>query len=89
MTEELLKEVFTEIDEIPDEVCCVCGHSLRSHVDEDSVWRCHSLGQDFYQCECALRKDRAVLMRPEDPVSYYDLKRRIKKQVEEAEGDGG
>ena len=83
MTKELLKEVFKEIDKIPDEICCVCGHNLKNHIDEESVWRCHSLGQDFYQCECALRKDRAMRAR-----AYYDLKRRIKKQVEETGRDG-
>jgi len=54
--------------------CCVCGHNLNSHVSEKTVWRCHALGKDCFQCECALRKDRA-----ENKINYYDLKEREKE----------
>ena len=55
-----------------EEICCVCGHKLRSHIDEGDGWRCHSLGSDGLQCECFLRKDRA-----EGDIEYYELSRRI------------
>ncbi len=76
---DLVNEVLGKVDkEIPEGICTVCGHKLTTHIDEGGVWRCHSLGQDFYQCECALRKDRA-----EGNIFYYDLKKRIKEQIEE------
>ena len=54
-------------------VCCVCGHRLSDHVDEDVVWRCHALSPlDGYQCECVLRKDRAE----DEGISYYNLEKR-------------
>lgn len=61
-------------------ICCVCGHKLSSHIDEDNGWRCHSLGPDAYQCECFLRKDRAG----KEGINYYDLKIRTAKMVEES-----
>jgi len=86
------KNTFEEADKIPDGICIVCGHSLSNHIDERDVWRCHSLGQDFYQCECALRKDRSASWEGrllsvhigEPDISYYDLKKRIKKQSQES-----
>lgn len=70
------------IASIPDGICCVCGHKLSDHVDEGDIWRCHSLGQDLYQCECVLRKDRAAfIIEAANAISYYDLKRRINEQL--------
>ena len=83
MSEIISEFLGEEIDKIPDELCCVCGHELGNHIDEGDVWRCHSLGQDFYQCECVLRKDKSFLDLDND-INYYDLKRRIKKQIMEA-----
>jgi uncharacterized radical SAM superfamily Fe-S cluster-containing enzyme len=61
--------------------CCVCGHSLKSHIDEETGWRCHSVATaDSYQCECFLRKDRA-----EKNIEYYDLKRRIEENPDQIE----
>jgi len=48
-------------------ICCVCGHKLHNHIDESNGWRCHSIGHDWYQCECWLRKDRA-----DGDRNYYD-----------------
>ena len=53
-------------------ICCVCGHALHNHIPEGSIWRCHQLGKDCFQCECVLRKDRA-----ENDISYYQLDKRI------------
>lgn len=74
-----ISSIFDEklIESIPDKVCCCCGHSLDNHVDEREGWRCHSLGQDWYQCECYLRKNRY------DSISGYDLKLRIKETSKE------
>lgn len=55
-------------------ICCVCKHSLDSHISEEKVWRCHQLGEDCFQCECVLRKDRA-----KNKISYYDFNLRIKE----------
>jgi len=70
-------------DEESEPVCCVCGHYLANHFDEGNVWRCHSLGQDAYQCECALRKDEP------DTIEHYDLQKRINKKVKEIEEGWG
>lgn len=91
MSEFITELLGKELDEIPDEICCVCGHKLGNHVDEGSIWRCHSLGQDFYQCECALIKDKSKPLEGKSPhirigeptISYYDLKRRLKKLISE------
>lgn len=56
-------------------ICCVCGHLLGSHIDEDSSWRCHSIGRDGLQCECALQKSEI-----KNNIKFYDLMIRIKKQ---------
>lgn len=62
-----------------NKICCVCGHSLDSHVDEGDGWRCHSIATaDSYQCECWLRKDRA-----ENKIEYYDVERRIEENPEQ------
>jgi len=61
-------------------VCVSCGHVLGMHIDEGDGWRCHSLGPDFYQCECYLRKNRA-----EGDISYYDIKERVRKMKESLE----
>jgi len=59
-------------------VCCVCGHALDHHVSEKDVWRCHCLGADLYQCECALRKNRS-----KRGISYYDFRLRRNEMREE------
>lgn len=69
--QEFEKAVSEVVGKIPDNICCCCGHKLGNHVDERDGWRCHSLGQDFYQCECYLRKNRY------DSISGYDLKLRV------------
>lgn len=56
--------------------CCVCGHLLSHHIDETNGWRCHSLGPDFYQCECFLRKKY-------DDIRGYDVKKRLSEQLAE------
>lgn len=86
---DILKEVMKP-ESIPEGICCVCGHALDNHIDEGEVWRCHSLGQDFYQCECVLRKDRGFFtVETADPISYYDMKRRANKHLQEfKEGRG-
>lgn len=64
-------------DDIPDGICCCCGHKLDNHIDEKEGWRCHSLGEDFYQCECYLRKNRY------DSIEGYDLKKRVEQMLKE------
>ncbi len=73
-----LEEHFKNLIKKGNNICCVCNHDLDYHIDEKDIWRCHSLGPDGWQCECILRKDRA-----ENNISYYDLAKRIKKQIEE------
>ncbi len=58
-------------------ICCVCSHKLPIHLDEGSGWRCHALGQDGYQCECWLRKERFA------SIKGYDLNKRIEEMKEE------
>jgi len=60
--------------------CCVCGHSLLDHIDEDYGWRCHRLGKDGYQCECYLRK-----VRGEGDKKFYSLSRRVAEMKKELE----
>lgn len=64
-------------DKYEDDTCCVCGHSLNSHIDEGDGWRCHSLDRSFYQCECWLRKHEYA-----ETINYYDLNKRIQKNDE-------
>ena len=78
--EEVIKEDFQKFIELGKNMCCVCHHDLDVHIDEKDVWRCHSLGADGYQCECTLRKNRT-----DYNISYYDLAKRSKKQLEELE----
>ena len=63
-------------------ICCVCGHSLNSHIDEGDFYRCHSLGSDTYQCECRLIKHDDFC---EDTFSidYYDLGKRVDEVLKE------
>ena len=75
--EDFIEKHFSKIIEKGKNVCCVCHHDLRLHIDEKDVWRCHLLGSDGWQCECALRKDRA-----ENNILYYELARRAKEQME-------
>jgi hypothetical protein len=67
---------------LAEKICCVCGHKLDNHIDEGEVWRCHSLGQDAYQCECALRKGRTLEDEP-DAIEQYDLQKRIDEKIQE------
>jgi hypothetical protein len=78
MMEELIKASFQEIIDLGENVCCICRHNFDVHIDEEDIWRCHALGVDWYQCECALRKNRA-----DNDISFYDLAKRCKKQLEE------
>ena len=61
-----------EFEKIPLGICTVCGHKLNNHMDEGDGWRCHSLAQDFLQCECWLRKGRL-----DGDVEAYDLRIRL------------
>jgi len=73
------KEAETEED-----ICCVCGHSLSTHIDEKEWWRCHSLGADAYQCEC-----RLVKLSDDSKLIDYDLKHRVDDHLKEfREGHG-
>jgi hypothetical protein len=78
--EKFIKNHFKKIIEKGKNICCVCHHDLDSHIDEEDIWRCHSLGADGWQCECVLRKDRAV-----NNISYYDLGRRAIEQMKTLE----
>lgn len=78
--EELIKEHFQKFIELGENICCVCHHNLDVHIYEVDIWRCHTLGVDGFQCECALRKKRA-----DNNISYYDLARRSKEHLEELE----
>jgi len=60
-----------------DKICCVCGHELDMHIDEDDGWRCHSLAGDGYQCECWLRKGRYK------GIKGYSLGVRTREHTEE------
>lgn len=74
-------------EDIPEGVCCVCGHRLGAHLFEKGVyngerikddgWRCHSLCVDGYQCECFLRK-----FDEDEKLEDYDLKKRCMKNNE-------
>ena len=76
--------LYDDLDTIPEGICCVCGHQLSSHVDEDKYWRCHSLSKDVYQCECRLVKETDI-----DKLQDFDLKKRMLKHREEfKEGRG-
>jgi len=78
---EKIKEQFGD-----EPVCCVCGHKLSSHVDEEDGWRCHSVATfDLYQCECWLRKDRVE----DEGIDYYSAQKRMeehKKEFKEGRG---
>jgi len=63
---------------IPKGICVCCGHKLDHHIDERDGWRCHSLGSDFYQCECFLRKGRY-----DNGIDGYDLRSRVNKHADE------
>lgn len=77
---EYIRENFQKIIEIGDGICCVCHHHLDIHIDEEDIWRCHALGTDGSQCECALRKNRA-----DGDISYYDLAKRSRQRLEDLE----
>lgn len=61
-------------------ICCVCGHRLSNHLDEGNGWRCHSLGPDYYQCECWLRRDRT----DNEGIEYYDYIKRKFQYLKES-----
>lgn len=77
-----IQRIFKKIIEFGIEKCCVCHHDLDTHIDEGDFWRCHSLGADAYQCECILQKHKA-----KDDISFYDLARRAKEQMEDLKVD--
>jgi len=83
MVNKDIKDILTQIDnDVPNGICCCCGHTLNSHIDENEGWRCHSLAQDFYQCECYLRKNKGLNI-DHDKIGNYDLKKRIKRYLKE------
>jgi hypothetical protein len=60
-------------------ICSVCGHKLASHISEGDGWRCHSIGQDCYQCECFLRRRAESSYRGVIQFigkDFYDLEKR-------------
>lgn len=61
-------------------VCCVCHHLLGSHIDETDGWRCHSLDESCFQCECFLRKRNSFDGKP-IKISYYDIQKRVKEYL--------
>lgn len=69
-----------EKEEIEENICCLCRHEFRFHVDEGNGWRCHCLGYDGFQCECWLRKDHG-----DGDIKFYDLKSRIEEHIKELE----
>lgn len=74
---------MTKEEEIPEGICCCCGHELCWHIDEGDGWRCHLLSSDLYQCECFLRKGRY------ESKDGYDLKSRVDQHIKEIkEGKG-
>lgn len=75
-----LEKVLKRYENIEPGICCVCGHDLDFHIDEGDGWRCHSLGDDWFQCECWLRKDEIA-----DTKLFYDLKNRIDNNEEHQE----
>jgi len=64
-------------DKYEEGTCCVCGHSLDTHFDEGTGWRCHSLDRSFHQCECWLRKHEYA-----ETIDYYDLNKRRRENKE-------
>ena len=60
--------------------CCVCGHRLSSHIDEQEWWRCHSLDAAAYQCECRLLKEDNW---GKNQLSDFDLGTRIERSRKE------
>ncbi|MBC8503667.1 MAG: hypothetical protein H8D34_02350 [Chloroflexi bacterium] len=60
-----------------DTICCVCGHELDMHINEEGGWRCHSLAGDGYQCECWLRKRR------NKSIQDYSLGKRTREHIAE------
>lgn len=76
---EGLQKIFKNIIEFGAGKCCVCHHDLDTHIDEGNFWRCHSLGVDFYQCECILSKHKA-----KDDISFFDLAKRAREQMEDS-----
>ena len=76
--------LYNDLDRIPEGICCICGHKLSAHVDEDEYWRCHLLAQDVYQCECRLVKETDI-----DKLEDFDLKKRMLKHRKEFEEGHG
>jgi len=65
-----------------EDICCVCGHSLSSHIDEGEYWRCHAIGSDGSQCECRLLKSVS------DDIQFWNLRKRVEENLKELLGKG-
>ncbi len=62
-----MEKIFKELVQI----CCICGHRLDEHIEEEKWWRCHSLSLDYYQCECRLLK---ALCKSKEEYNYIKRK---------------
>jgi len=60
-----------------ESICCICGHSLHEHFEEERWFRCHAIGRDYYQCECRIIKDL------ETPLEEYNY---LKRKFESIKG---
>lgn len=66
--------------------CCICRHAIVNHVKETikgrQFYRCHSLGPDYFQCECRLDNPykyviefrTTVLLSYDFPEQMFNLK---------------
>jgi hypothetical protein len=82
--ERMKENIWQNFDkeDIPEGICCVCGHKLSSHVFEGDGWRCHQLSVDGCQCECYLRQagtDTEQGASMEFQRNFYDLRKRCKE----------
>ncbi len=76
---------FSYVMEIPPriiptentDICIVCGHPLRDHIDEGEGWRCCASGIDDRQCECFLRKEETF----DEGILYYGRMYRLLERV--------
>ena len=60
-----------------ENICCICGHTLHEHFEEEKWFRCHAIGTDCYQCECRIIKDL------ETPLEDYDYIKRKFNHIKE------
>jgi hypothetical protein len=75
-----------------EEICCVCGHPLKWHIEEtregwfgsaiDAWWRCHCLAPDAWQCECRLIKWHKQESYTESKLDDYDVDKRAQELIE-------